>query len=142
VPQAGEALGDEPSHTRFAGRREQRVGPFGAKPDGLGEAAVEVPGEARILERGRLVHYRFGLGFQDGPAHGGRVEQIELERLGPECPYALGTAGRGERTDHFVSSIDQLGNESRPDRTAGSGKEDSHRALLSGCCHSDPISRF
>jgi hypothetical protein len=37
---------------------------------GLREGVVQVLGEARIRQRGRLMDDRVGLGFEDGLAHG------------------------------------------------------------------------
>ena len=59
--------------------------PFGAQPVGLGEAAVEVPGEAQVRQRGRLVDDRVGLALEHGLAHGARVEQIELIGFAPSA---------------------------------------------------------
>ena len=75
---------------------------------------------------------RVGLGFEDGLAHGARVEQVEHDRLRPERPYAFGVLGRRGGADHLVPSLDQLGDEPGSDRTARSCNEDSHRVLLFG----------
>src|SRR5262249_17235578 len=90
ISQAGEALSDEPAYACFARRGEQDVRTFSAQPVGLGEGAVEVPGEANIRERGRLVDDGVGLCFQHGRAHGGWVDQIQRDRFRAERPQAFG----------------------------------------------------
>jgi hypothetical protein len=75
---------------------------------------------------------RLALGLENGLAHGGRVEQLERYRLGPELAYTLGLGGRSGGADHLVPSIDQLGDEAGADRTARPDDEDSHRVLPSG----------
>ncbi len=82
------------------------------------EAAIEVPGEAKIRQRGRLVNDRLGLACENGLAHRGRVEQIERDRLRAERPHALGVSRRPERADHLVASVHKLGDEPGADRTA------------------------
>jgi hypothetical protein len=94
------------------------------------EAAIEVPGEAKIRQRGRLVNDRLGLACENGLAHRGRVEQIERDRLRAERPHALGVSRRPERADHLVASVHKLGDEPGADRTARPYNEDSHRVLL------------
>jgi len=74
---------------------------------------------------------RVGFGFEDGLAHGARVEQIERDRLRPEHPYTLGVSRRVEGADHLVTSIHELRNEPGADSTARARNEDSHRVLLS-----------
>jgi hypothetical protein len=68
---------------------EQVVGALGAQPVGLGEGAVEVPAEARVCERGRLVDDRVRLGTRDRLPHGLRVECVEHDRLGAERAQPL-----------------------------------------------------
>jgi hypothetical protein len=51
----------------------------------LREGAVQVLGEPHVREGGRLMDDRVGRGPEDGQAHGVRVEQIERDRLCPEC---------------------------------------------------------
>jgi hypothetical protein len=86
---------------------------------------------AQIRQRRRLMDDRVRLGLEDGLAHGARVEQVEGDRMGPERAQPLGVAGRAERADHLVPSVDQLGNEPAADGAARSCDEDSHRVLLS-----------
>lgn len=85
---------------------------------------LEVP---QTRQSGRLVDDRVGLGFEDGLAHGARVEQIERDRLRPERPDTFGVSRRPGGADHLVSSIDQLRNEPGADRTARAYDEDLHR---------------
>ena len=83
---------------------------------------------------------RVGLGFEDGLAHGARVEQVERERLGSERPHTFAVSGRPEGADRLVASLYQLSNEPASDRAACPGDEDSHRVLLSRLVTS-PVSR-
>src|SRR6266542_6268125 len=128
--ESGEALGEEAGHACLARGGQERVGALAPKPVGLREAAVEVPGEAHIRQRGCLVDDRVGLGFEHGLAHGARVEQVERDRLRPERPYTLGVSRRPEGADHLVPPVDQLRNEPAADRTARPSDEDSHVVLL------------
>ena len=121
---------DEAGDAGLARGGEQVVGALGAQPVGLRERPVEVPAEARVRERGRLVDDRIGGGFEHRLAHGACVEKIERNRFCAERADALAAAGRGVGADHLVPGIDQLSNEAAADRTAGSCNEDSHRALL------------
>src|SRR6266508_3460126 len=130
VAEAGEALGDAPGHAGLARGGQQVVRALGPKPVGLREAAVEVPGEAHIRQRGRLVDDRLGPGFEHSLAHCARVEQIERDRLRPERPYTLSVSRRPEGADHRVPPVDQLRNEPAADRTARPSDEDSHVVLL------------
>jgi hypothetical protein len=132
VAEAGEALGDESAHAGLVRGGQKSVGALGPEPVGRREAMVQLPREARIRQRGRLVHDRVGLGFEDGLAHSARLEQVERDRLRPERPYPLGFAWRPEGADHLVTVIDELRNEPGADRTARPRDEDSHRVLLSG----------
>ena len=69
---------------------------------------------------------RPGADGEDGQAYRARVEQVEQDRLGAERPDPPGVPGRGERADHFVSPIGQLGDEPGADRTAGPDEHDAH----------------
>jgi len=126
VAHAGEALRHEPLNARIARGGEERVDALGAKPIGLREAAVQVPGEPHTAQRGRLVDDRVRFRLQDRLSYGARVEQIERDRLRPERPQTLGAGGRVVGADHIVPCVDQLGYEPGSDRTAGSCYEDSH----------------
>jgi hypothetical protein len=127
VAHAREALRDEAGDAGLARGGEQGVGAFRAEPVRRREGAVEVPPEARVRERGRLMDDRVGLRFQDGVSHGGGIEQIEHDRLGAERPYTVGTSRRRGGTDHLVPSSDQLGDEPGADRPARTYDEDTHR---------------
>src|SRR5262249_22936520 len=89
--------------------------------------AVEVPPEARIRERGRLMDDRIGLPFQDGVSHRGGIEQVEHDRLGAKRTYTVAALRRGGGTDHLVPSIDPFTDEPGADRPARSRDEDAHR---------------
>ena len=92
IPEAGEALRDEPGHAGLAGSRKERVGALASKPVGLGEGAIEVPGEPHIRQSRRLVDDRVGLRFQQDLAHGALVEQVEPNRFRPERSYTFGAS--------------------------------------------------
>ena len=77
-------------------------------------------------QRRRLVDDGRGPGLADGLAYRARVEQVEQDRLRTERPDPLAVTGRGERADHFVPLIGQLGNEPGADRTAGPDDHDPH----------------
>jgi hypothetical protein len=131
IEHAGEALRDEPGGARFTRGCQERIGALRAQPVRLDKALVQVPRELDIRQRCRFMDDRVGLRREHRTAHGGRVEEVERDRLGAERAYAFSTLGRGGRADHVVSSLDQLGNEPGANRAARSGYEDSHRILLS-----------
>jgi hypothetical protein len=130
VPGARKALGHEPTNTRLARSGEQRVRAPGAQLVGRREPSVEVPEVLHLLERGRLVNDRIGLGTQNGLADGPGVEQVELDRLRTERPDPIGTTGRVVGPDDLVSALDELREQPAADRTAGTCDKDSHRVLL------------
>jgi hypothetical protein len=81
------------AHVCLSRRGQEGVGPLGPQPVGLREGLVEIPAEARIRERGRLVDDRVGLRVGNGPDHGLRVEQVERDRHGAKRLQAHGVLG-------------------------------------------------
>jgi hypothetical protein len=86
-----------------------------------------VPGEPQVGEGGRLVDDRVGLGFEDRPADGVRVEDVEGDRLGAQRPEPVTVGPVG--ADHLVPAIDELSDEPGADGAARSCYEHSHRAV-------------
>ncbi len=92
VPEAGEALGDEPAHACVTRGGQERVGALDSEPVRLRERPVQVLGELHVRQGGRLVDDRVRLGLEDCLAHGIRVEQVEhdgfrAERTNSICVF-------------------------------------------------------
>jgi hypothetical protein len=126
APVGGEALGHEPAHSRLAAGGDQRVGSLGSKPVRQHEGLIQVPGELRVRQGGRLVDDRVGRGAEDGLPDGLGVEQVEQDRLRAQLAHPVGARGRGRGADHLVTALDQLGYEPGADGAARARYKDSH----------------
>jgi hypothetical protein len=123
-------LGDESAHARLARCVEEVVGAFGAQPVSLREGSVEVPAEADVCERGRLMDDRVGLGAHDRFMDGLGVERIEHGRLRAEFAQLWRLFGRVACADDLVAALEQMRNEPTADRATRSYDEHLHRLLL------------
>src|SRR5262245_37579826 len=83
---------------------------------------------------------RVGPGVQHRLADRARVEQVERDRFCAERANKLRACRRHVRTDHLMTGIDQLWNETATEGATRTCDEDSHLVLLSSgwTCSSGP----